>query len=67
MSEQNAHQIGDQALKFSLTISQVNVVLAGLQELQFKVADPVIKIILDQAQNGQLPGEPILVDGVEPQ
>ena len=40
----------DPVLSIALKISEINVVLAGLQELPFKVADPLLKNIIAQAQ-----------------
>jgi hypothetical protein len=40
----------DPVLSISLKITEINVVLAGLQELPFKVADPLLKNIIAQAQ-----------------
>lgn len=40
----------DPAISLTLKVSEVNVVLAGLQELPFKVADPLLKAIIAQAQ-----------------
>ena len=40
----------DPVLSIALKISEINVVLAGLQELPFKVADPLLKGIIAQAQ-----------------
>lgn len=48
-------------LNISLSVTAVNTVLAGLQELPFKVADPIMKDIISQAQTqlGQTPTEPV--------
>lgn len=40
----------DPVLNLALKVSEINVVLAGLQELPFKVADPLLKNVLAQAQ-----------------
>ena len=40
----------DPILSITLNVAEVNIVLAGLQELQFKTADPLMKNIILQAQ-----------------
>jgi hypothetical protein len=40
----------DPILSITLNVAEVNIVLAGLQELQFKIADPLMKNIILQAQ-----------------
>jgi hypothetical protein len=40
----------DPILSITLKVAEVNIVLAGLQELQFKIADPIMKNIILQAQ-----------------
>lgn len=41
----------DPTLNISLTVTAVNTILAGLQELPFKVADPIMKDVIQQAQS----------------
>lgn len=53
MTEENTQE--DPVLSLSLKISEINVVLAGLQELPFKVADPLLKNIITQAQAQVVP------------
>lgn len=48
----------DPVLSIALKISEINVVLAGLQELPFKVADPLLKNIIAQAQMQIAPQPP---------
>ena len=48
MAEEEVDQ--DQVITLSLKVNEVNIVLAGLQELPFKVADPLIKNIVAQGQ-----------------
>lgn len=50
MTEETNQENVDPVLSVSLKISEINVVLAGLQELPFKVADPLLKNIIAQAQ-----------------
>ncbi len=40
----------DRQILINLTPDQWNIVLAGLQELQAKVANPIITVILAQAK-----------------
>lgn len=40
----------DRQILINLTADQWNIVLAGLQELQAKVANPIITVILAQAK-----------------
>lgn len=40
----------DPVLTIKLPVSTVNVILAGLQELPFKMADPVMKNLIQQAE-----------------
>ena len=37
-------------VKLDLTVNDVNLVLAALQELPHKIADPMIRKIMEQAQ-----------------
>ena len=55
MTEQNP------MINISISVNAVNTVLAGLQELPFKVADPIMKDIINQAQAqlGQTPIDPV--------
>jgi hypothetical protein len=54
MTEENTQtENADPAINLTLKVSEVNVILAGLQELPFKVADPLLKGIITQA-NSQL-------------
>ena len=48
MTEETTQE--DPVLSISLKVTEINVILAGLQELPFKVADPLLKNILAQAQ-----------------
>ena len=52
----------DPILSITLNVAEVNIVLAGLQELQFKTADPLMKNIILQAQTqlGQI--QPTIVE-----
>jgi hypothetical protein len=47
----------DPTIALELLVTEVNVVLAGLQELPFKVADPLLKNIIAQAQAQLSPQE----------
>ncbi len=38
-------------VKIELTVNEVNVVFAALQELPHRVADPILKKMLQQAQS----------------
>lgn len=50
----------DPTINISLQVSQANTILAALQELPFKVADPLIKLLVSQAnaQLGELSAPP---------
>lgn len=50
----------DPTLNIVLKVTEINVILAGLQELPFKVADPLMKSVIAQAQIqlGQQPAVP---------
>ena len=52
MTEENTptETASDPVLSIVLKVSEINVVLAGLQELPFKVADPLLKNVIAQAQ-----------------
>jgi hypothetical protein len=41
----------EQTAKIDLSIAELNVVLAALQELPHRIADPVIKKVVAQAQS----------------
>jgi hypothetical protein len=59
MTEENTPvENTDPAINLTLKVSEVNVILAGLQELPFKVADPLLKGIIAQA-NSQLVPAPV--------
>lgn len=47
----------DPVLSIAMKVSEINTVLAGLQELPYKVADPLLKSVITQAQVqlGQVP------------
>lgn len=45
----------DNTVKITLNQEQLNVVLAGLQELQFKHAAPVFDLIVKQVQEANQP------------
>lgn len=52
MTEENTQvENADPVINLALKVTEVNVVLAGLQELMFKVADPLLKNIIAQAQS----------------
>ena len=40
----------NKVITLSLKVNEVNIVLAGLQELPFKIADPLLKNIVAQGQ-----------------
>ena len=64
MTEETATaENADPIINIALKVSEVNVMLAGVQELAFKVADPLLKNIIFQAQTqlGQQPAE-VVVD-----
>lgn len=51
MTEETANtENNDPVLSIAMRVSEINTVLAGLQELPFKVADPLLKSIIAQAQ-----------------
>lgn len=51
MTEETANtENNDPVLSVAMRVSEINTVLAGLQELPFKVADPLLKSIIAQAQ-----------------
>ena len=54
----------DPVLNIALKVTEINIVLAGLQELQFKIVDPILKSIISQAQI-QLGQQPEIVSSVE--
>lgn len=49
MSE-NATQTQEQSFDLTLTLQEVNVIIAALNEAPFKIADPLLKKIVPQAQ-----------------
>ena len=49
-SEAAPQQTQNPSLTLTLTLQEVNVVIAALQEVPFKVADPVLKVLVPQAQ-----------------
>ena len=51
MTEETANtENNDPVLSIAMRVSEINTVLAGLQELPFKVVDPLLKSIIAQAQ-----------------
>lgn len=50
MTEETPQVDTNPELTLTLSVNDINIVLAGLQELPFKVADPLIKNIMAQAQ-----------------
>lgn len=51
MTEETANtENNDPVLSIVMRVSEINTVLAGLQELPFKVVDPLLKSIIAQAQ-----------------
>lgn len=62
--ETNPAEGSDPTLSVSLKVSEINMLLAGLQELPFKVADPLLKNIILQAQTqlGQVPSNPVVTE-----
>jgi hypothetical protein len=52
----------DPILSITLKVAEVNIVLAGLQELQFKIADPLMKNIIVQAQTQLGQVQPTIVE-----
>lgn len=50
MTEETPQVDTNPELTLTLCVNDINIVLAGLQELPFKVADPLIKNIMQQAQ-----------------
>lgn len=47
----------DPSLNITLKVTEINTILAAIQELPFKVADPMIKNIIAQAQAQLSPPE----------
>lgn len=41
----------EQKINLSLTVNEINIFLAAVQELPHKVADPLIRNIMSQAQS----------------
>lgn len=54
---ETAQQEQTQTIRLELTVNEVNVVFAALQELPHRVADPIIKNIIQQAQSQIQPGQ----------
>ena len=48
MTEETTQE--DPVLSISLKVTEINVILGAIQELPFKVADPLLKNIIIQAQ-----------------
>ena len=46
----------EQTIKFELTVQQANVILQALSEIPFKIAQPLIQELQNQAK-GQIPDE----------
>jgi hypothetical protein len=51
MTEETPQVEPNPEVKITLRVNEINIILAGLQELPFKVAEPLIKNIIAQAQN----------------
>lgn len=51
MTEETPQVEPNPELTITLRVNEINTILAGLQELPFKAADPLIKTIIAQAQN----------------
>jgi hypothetical protein len=49
-SQQPTQQVQNPTLTVDLTLQEVNVIIASLQELPFKVADPVLRALVPQAE-----------------
>ena len=49
-STQATQQQPNPTLTLSLSLQHVNIILAALQEMPFKAADPVIKSLVPQAE-----------------
>jgi len=45
----------EQTFTLTLTVNEVNTVLAALQELPHRLADPILKKIVEQAQQQSTP------------
>lgn len=52
--EQPEEQMQEEALVLKVSINEINVVLAALAELPHRVSDPIIRKLMQQAQE-QLP------------
>ena len=52
--EQPEEQMQEEALVLKVSINEINVVLAALAELPHRVSDPLIRKLMQQAQE-QLP------------
>lgn len=51
MTEETPQVDPNPEVTITLRVNEINIILAGLQELPFKVAEPLIKSIIAQAQN----------------
>jgi hypothetical protein len=51
MTEETPQVGPNPEVTITLRVNEINIILAGLQELPFKVAEPLIKNIIAQAQN----------------
>jgi hypothetical protein len=51
MTEETPQVAPNPEVTITLRVNEINIILAGLQELPFKVAEPLIKNIIAQAQN----------------
>lgn len=51
MTEETPQVDPNPDVTITLRVNEINIILAGLQELPFKVAEPLIKSIIAQAQN----------------
>ena len=49
-NEQTVAAAAQPTITLNLTVQEVNVIIAALQEMPFKVADPVLKNLVPQAQ-----------------
>ena len=47
---QQQQQPQEQSVSMSLTVNELNIVLQSLQELPHRVADPLLKKMVEQAQ-----------------
>lgn len=49
----NQTQNQNPSVTISLTAQEINVILAALQEVPYRIADPVLKTIVPQVQSAQ--------------